>query len=62
MKVFRRAAREAEAPLPRLCEVCGEPMRVRSIASTPQGSEVVYACRQCEAVALELAPPLERGA
>jgi predicted SprT family Zn-dependent metalloprotease len=59
MKLFRRAAREAEAPLPRLCEVCGQPMRVRSIAFTPKGSETTYRCRQCEAVALEMAPPLE---
>jgi hypothetical protein len=34
-------------------------MRVRSIASAPQGSEVTYGCRQCETVALEFAPPIE---
>ena len=62
MKGFPHASPAAHVPLPRLCEVCGDRMRVRSITFTPKGSEITYRCRQCEAVALEIAPPIERGA
>jgi hypothetical protein len=62
MKGFSPASQEAHASLPRLCEVCGDRMRIRSITFTPKGSEITYRCRQCENVALEFAPPIERRA
>jgi hypothetical protein len=62
MKGFSHASQAAPAPPPRLCEVCGDMMRIRSITFTPKGSEISYRCRQREAVALEIALPIKRGA
>jgi len=59
MQGFRRASHEATGPMPRLCEICGEMMGIRSVAFAPKGSTVTYRCRRCETVALEFAPQIE---
>jgi hypothetical protein len=61
MKGFPQTSQEAPAPLPRLCDVCGDRMRIRSVTFTPKGSEITYRCRQCDTVALEFAPPIARA-
>jgi predicted SprT family Zn-dependent metalloprotease len=61
MKGSSHASQVTRASLPRLCEVCGDMMRIRSITFTPKGSEVTYRCGQCATVALEFARPLARG-
>ena len=62
MKGVPQATQEAPAPFLRLCDVCGDRMRIRSVSFTPKGSEITYRCRQCETVALEVAPPIVRRA